>query len=138
MTEEQDKKLEEMKMRIKMEEEKVEGEMERQQVAMADRKMVQLAKLTSRVGSRRGGGGGGADAVAEVGVKEVVAGLERILKASDCVRLKTLKGVLDLLSPMQSVDFLAANITAQLRLGQWGKQEKKDMAGSGSNVNQDK
>jgi len=77
------------------------------------------------------------DSVAEVAVKEVLAGLERVMKASDCVRLKTLKGVLDLLTPMQSVDFLAANITTLLRFNQWGKK-KKDMAGTVLNANQEK
>ncbi|WVY92436.1 hypothetical protein V8G54_031524 [Vigna mungo] len=132
LTEEQNKKIEELKMRVKMEEEKVEREMERQQVAMADRKMVQLAKITGRARAN-----GSADAVGEVAVKEVVEGLEKVMKASDCVRLKTLKGVLDLLSPMQSVDFLAANITTQLRFKKWGTK-KKDTAGPVLNANQDK
>lgn len=135
MTEEQVRKIEELRKRTRMEEEKVEREMERQQVAMADRKMVELVKLTTRA---RNGGGGGGDAVAEVALKGVLAGLERVMKASDCVRLKTLKGVLDVLSPMQCVDFLAANIAMQLRLRQWGKK-KRDIAAAGStlNVNQD-
>ncbi|TKY71851.1 TGACG-sequence-specific DNA-binding protein TGA-2.1 [Spatholobus suberectus] len=135
MTEEQERKAEELRVRIRMEEEKVEREMERQQVAMADRKMVELVKLSSR--ARNGTSGvDGVDAVVEVALKGVLAGLERVMKASDCVRLKTLKGVLDVLSPMQCVDFLAANIAMQLRLRQWGK--KRDMAGSILQVNQDK
>lgn len=129
MTEEQQRKIEELRVRIRMEEEKVEREMERQQVAMADRKMVELAKLCGR--TRNGGDvvvEAQVDGVVEVALKGVIAGLEKIMKASDCVRLKTLKGVLDVLSPMQCVEFLAANIAMQLRLRQWGK--KRDMAGS--------
>ncbi|XP_027338161.1 protein DOG1-like 4 [Abrus precatorius] len=134
MNEEQQRKTEELRMRIRMEEEKVEREMERQQVAMADRKIVELAKLYSRV--RNGGAdvvAANVDGVVEVAMKGVLAGLERVMKASDCVRLKTLKGVLDLLTPMQCVEFLAANIAMQLRLRQWGK--KRDLAGSTLNVN---
>ncbi|CAL0301318.1 unnamed protein product [Lupinus luteus] len=132
MTEEQEKKIEVLRMRIRMEEEKVESEMERQQVALADRKMVELARMCSRA---RNGGGGGGDVVVvaekvDVAMKEVLAGLEKIMKSSDCVRLKTLKGVLDLLTPMQCVYFLAANIAMQLRLKQWEK--KRDMVGSES------
>ncbi|KAK7290391.1 hypothetical protein RIF29_04786 [Crotalaria pallida] len=124
MTEEQERKIELLRSRIKMEEEKVESEMERQQVALADRKMVELAKACSRARNGGGGGGGGGDvdAVVEVAMKGLLAGLEKIMKASDCVRLKTLKGVLDLLTPMQCVHFLAANIAMQLRLRQWGKK----------------
>ncbi|RDY08134.1 Protein DOG1-like 4, partial [Mucuna pruriens] len=127
ITEEQGRKTEELRMRIRMEEEKVEREMERQQVALADRKMVELVKLSSP--AKNAGGGDGVDAVVEVALKGVLAGLEKVMKASDCVRLKTLKGVLDVLTPMQCVDFLAANIAMQLRLRQWGK--KRD------NVHQD-
>ncbi|KAK7383443.1 hypothetical protein VNO78_29122 [Psophocarpus tetragonolobus] len=147
MTEDQVRRVEQLKVRIKMEEEKVEREMERQQVAMADRKIVELIKLTNKT-RKNGGGSGGAggsgssgsgsgsgsgggdeiDAAVDVALKEVLAGLERVMKASDCVRLKTLKGVLDVLTPFQCVDFLAANIAVQLRLRQWGK--KTDMAAS--------
>ncbi|QCD76866.1 protein DOG1-like 4 [Vigna unguiculata] len=132
MTEEQEKRMEDLKVRVRMEEDKVEREMERQHVAMADRKMVQLSKISTSRPSR-----GGPNSVTEVAVKEVVVGLERVMKASDCVRLKTLKGVLDLLSPMQGVDFLAMNITTQLRFRQWGTK-KKDTAGTALNGNQDK
>ena len=130
MTEEQERKIEELRMRMRMEEEKVEREMERQQVAIADRKMVELAKLSSRATRMKGDmvqvevvGVDGV--VVEVALKGVFAGLEKVMKASDCVRLKTLKGVLDVLGPMQCVEFLAANIAMQLRLRQWGK--KRDM-----------
>lgn len=128
MTEEQERKVEELRVRMRMEEEKVEREMERQQVAMADRKVVELAKLSSRGGGGGGvrvvnnGGGGVVDGVVEVALKGVFAGLEKVMKASDCVRLKTLKGVLDVLAPMQCVHFLAATIAMQLRLRQWGKK----------------
>ncbi|KAF1891029.1 hypothetical protein Lal_00001165 [Lupinus albus] len=138
MTEEQEKKIEVLRMRIRMEEEKVESEMERKQVALADRKMVELARMCSRVRNDGGGGGGGGDVVVvaekvDEAMKEVLAGLEKIMKSSDCVRLKTLKGVLDLLTPMQCVYFLAANIAMQLRLKQWNK--KTDIGGSIMNHN---
>ncbi|XWS19712.1 hypothetical protein CRYUN_Cryun31cG0039600 [Craigia yunnanensis] len=51
LTEEQLRKIEQLRMKIKLEEEKVEREMERQQVAMADRKMVELVRMASRMGS---------------------------------------------------------------------------------------
>lgn len=120
MTEEQQRKIEELRVRIRMEEEKVEREMERQQVAMADRKMVELAKLCSR--AKINNGDVVVDGVVEVALKGLFAGLEKVMKSSDCVRLKALKGVLDVLSPMQCVEFLAANIAMQLRLRQWGKK----------------
>lgn len=119
MTEEQQRKIEELRVKTRMEEEKVEREMERQQVAMADPKMVELAKLSCRASK----GDAKVDGLVEVAMKKgVLPGLEKVMKASDCVRLKTLKGVLDVLTPMQSVQFLAANIAMQLRLRQLGNK----------------
>lgn len=117
MTEEQKKKiLGELRVRIRMEEEKVEREMERQQVAMADLKMVELAKLSCRAKKDDGR----VDGMVGVALNGVFAGLEKVMKTSDCARLKSLKGVLDILSPIQCVDFLAAHIGMQLWLRQLG------------------
>ncbi|PON87303.1 TGA transcription factor [Trema orientale] len=122
LTEAQLKRIEELRVKIRLEEEKVEREMERQQVAMADRRMLELARLA-------GGGGGSATAVAghveglvEVGLKSMFSGLERVMKAADCVRLKTLKGVLEELTPLQCVDFLASTCMLQIQLRQSGKK----------------
>ncbi|OMO65411.1 hypothetical protein COLO4_31276 [Corchorus olitorius] len=119
LTEEQLKKIEQLRMKIKLEEEKVEREMERQQVAMADRKMVELVRVMSRV--RNGELVGQVDGLVEVALKGILAGLEKVMKAADCVRLKTLKGVLDVLNPSQSVDFLAGTCLLQIQLRQWGR-----------------
>ncbi|XP_004486274.1 protein DOG1-like 4 [Cicer arietinum] len=122
MTEEQKKKIDELRVRVRIEEEKVEREMERQQVAMADLKMVELAKLSCR--ARKGDAR--VDGLVGVALKAVFGGLEKVMKTSDCVRLKTLKGVLDVLTPIQCVEFLAANIGIQLRLRKFGM--KRDLA----------
>ncbi|XVF87318.1 hypothetical protein PTKIN_Ptkin18bG0110700 [Pterospermum kingtungense] len=120
LTEEQVRKIEQLRVKIKLEEEKVEREMERQQVAMADRKMVELVRMASRI--RNGEVVGQVDGLVEVALKGALAGLERVMKAADCVRLKTLKGVLDVLNPSQSVDFLAGTCMVQIQLRQWGQK----------------
>ncbi|PWA49211.1 DOG1 domain-containing protein [Artemisia annua] len=104
LSEEQVKKIEGLKVKIKMEEQKVEREMERQQVSMADRRTVEIVTC------------GGADVAA------VLSGLERVMKMGDCVRLKTLKGLLDLMSPKQSVELLAAQAMFHVQLRKWGKK----------------
>lgn len=119
MSETQVKKIEELRLKIRLEEEKVEREMERLQVAMADRKMVELARLASRV--ENGDVVGQVDGLVEVALKGLLGGLEKVMKAADCVRLKTLKGVLEVLRPLQCVDFLAAICMLQIRRRQWGK-----------------
>ncbi|CAI9292808.1 unnamed protein product [Lactuca saligna] len=117
LTEEQVKRIEGLRMKIKMEEEKVEREMERQQVGMADRRMVEMVRYM-----RHGGGGGGGDAVAVVAVKGLLSGLEKVMKMGDCVRLKTLKGLLDLMNPKQCVELLAAQSMFHVELRKWGKK----------------
>lgn len=57
-------------------------------------------------------------------LKGLLGGLEREMKAADCVRLKTLKGVLEVLNPLQCVDFLAAICMLQIRLRQLGKKRE--------------
>jgi hypothetical protein len=120
LTQEQLRKIEELRVKIRLEEEKVEREMERQQVAMADRKMFELARLTGRVKDSETMDQ--FDGLVEVAMKGLMAGLEKVMKAADCVRLRTLKGVLDVLSPLQCVDFLAATTMLQIQLRQWGKR----------------
>ncbi|KAF2303116.1 hypothetical protein GH714_013903 [Hevea brasiliensis] len=102
-----------------LEEEKVEREMERQQVTVADKKIAELVRLVIREeweGSEAGGG------TVVVALKGVMAGIEKVMKAVDCVRLRTLKGVLDVLSPLQCVEFLAGIGMLQILLRQWGKK----------------
>ncbi|XP_019166730.1 PREDICTED: protein DOG1-like 4 [Ipomoea nil] len=111
MSEEQMKKVEVLRGKIKAEEEKVEREMERQQVAMADRRMVELARL------------GGGDTVADVAVKNMLGGLEKVMKMADCVRLKTLKGLLDVMGPTHSIHFLASASMLQIQMRKCGKTQ---------------
>lgn len=87
-------------------------------MAMADRKMVELARLGCHVG----GGGGESAVVVEAAVKGLATGLEKMVKAADCVRLKTLKGILDILAPPQCVEFLAAAAAFQVQLRRWGNE----------------
>ncbi|KAG9140573.1 hypothetical protein Leryth_016064 [Lithospermum erythrorhizon] len=128
LSEEQLKNIESLRLKIKNEEGRVEREVERQQVAIADPNMVELAKLVSRTcmntinidesGCTMSKVGG----LVEVAMKNVMSGLEKVMKMADCVRLKTLKGVLDILSPEQSVHFLAATSLIQIQMRKWGKQ----------------
>ncbi|KAG8385426.1 hypothetical protein BUALT_Bualt03G0044700 [Buddleja alternifolia] len=127
MTAEQVKKIEALKVKIKMEEERVEREMERQQVAVADRNMVELAAL-ERIAKKNGGSAAAVSQVnglVEVAVKGMLGGLEKVMKMADCARLKTLKGVLDVLTPMQSVEFLVATSMLQIQMRKWGKKREK-------------
>ncbi|XP_027163199.1 protein DOG1-like 4 [Coffea eugenioides] len=128
LSEEQVKKIEGLRSRIRVDEEKVEREMERQQVAMADRKMVELARLVSLTKNGEhlaAASSSQINGLVEMATKELLAGLEKVMKMADCVRLKTLKGVLDVLNPMQSADFLASSSVLQIQMRKWGKKREK-------------
>ncbi|KAI3946551.1 hypothetical protein MKW92_038587 [Papaver armeniacum] len=99
LTEDQLKKIEKLRLRTSLEEEKVEREMERQQVSMADRKMVELAGLDSRV--RNG---------------EIVSGVDVLVQGA-------LKGFLEILTPLQCVDFMAAFLMLQIQMRRLGKRK---------------
>ncbi|RZC68030.1 hypothetical protein C5167_011727 [Papaver somniferum] len=124
LTEDQLKKIEKLRLKTSLEEEKVEREMERQQVSMADSKMVELARLESRV--RNGETVSGVDGLVQGALKVLLSGLEKIVKTADCVRLKALKGVLEILSPLQCVDFMAAFLMLQIQMRRLGKRKDHD------------
>ncbi|CAN1166207.1 Protein DOG1-like 4 [Linum perenne] len=112
-TQQQSASIDELRLRLRVEEEKVERAMERQHVALADKKFVQLARLaTCHCAS--------GDNVA-VALNEVADGLEKIMKMADCVRLRALKGILEILSPLQGVVFLAASSMLLVRLREFGR-----------------
>ena len=105
------KNIDGLRVKIRGEEEKVEREMERQQVAIGDRKMVELARIRNDK-----------DELVELALKGLRMSLERVMKMADCVRLKTLKGLLEILNPLQSVDFLAAISTIQIQMRKRGRK----------------
>ncbi|KAG9133772.1 hypothetical protein Leryth_018374 [Lithospermum erythrorhizon] len=120
LSEEQLKKIGSLRLKIKNEEAKVESEMERQQVAIAYPNMVKLTKFVSKTSEESGCTESKIDGLVEVAMKNVMSGLEKVMKMADCVRLKSLKGALDILSPEQSVHFLAAISMTQIQMKTMG------------------
>ncbi|XP_050208319.1 protein DOG1-like 4 [Mercurialis annua] len=115
LTHDQVSQIEELRMKIKSEEEKVERDMERQQVAIADRKMVELSRLVFEVSGNQVSQ---VEELARVALNGLMAELEEVMKAADCVRFRALKGILDVLSPLQCVEFLAATCMLHIKLRQ--------------------
>jgi len=127
LTEAQVLRIDDLRARIRSEEEKVERDMERQQMALGDQRMVELARLASRRNEAR-------DQVmrqVDGAVKGLLQGLEKVMKIADYTRLKTLKGLLDVLNPRQGVDFLAVFAMLQIQMRKLGKERA---AASGTNI----
>ncbi|XP_042487095.1 protein DOG1-like 4 [Macadamia integrifolia] len=120
MTEEQLEKIQKLMIRIKMEEDRVDREMERQQVSIANKPMVDLSRLATQV--KNGEVVGELGKYVDVTLSSLLAGLEQVMKMADCVRLKALNGVLEVLNPLQSLDFLAAIAMLQIQLRVVGKR----------------
>lgn len=59
-----------------------------------------------------------------------VDGLEKILDRADDLRMRTLQGIVDILTPQQATHFLIAAAELHLSLHEWGK--KKDAAKKGN------
>nr|GMD10824.1 protein DOG1-like 4 [Ipomoea batatas] len=57
--------------------------------------------------------------VPRAGMSEEQAKKVEVMKMADCVRLKTLKGLLDVLGPTQSVHFLASASMLQIQMRKW-------------------
>ncbi|CAN1283650.1 Protein DOG1-like 4 [Linum perenne] len=96
--------------------------MERQHVALAERKMVELSRLSSCrddddddvvLASR-------VEGLVVVALKGMADGLEKVVRAADCVRLRTLKGILEILTPLQCVAFFAKSSALFIRLRKFG------------------
>lgn len=123
LTQVQMKAIGEIKMRVRNEEDKVESDMERLQVSVADWKMVKLAKMTSHVMYDHSDLGRKVNGMSQqVAINSIVSGLEKVMKAGDCVRLKAMKSVLDVLTLNQSVEFLAAIAIVHVQLRKKGLQ----------------
>ncbi|XP_061949474.1 protein DOG1-like 4 [Populus nigra] len=92
------------------------------QETVADSSMVELAhEVTELLRSENTG-----DEVEEERVESTLApkkdGLQEILQMADDLRVRTIKGVVEILTPIQAVHFLIAAAELHLRLHDWGKK----------------
>lgn len=103
-------------------------EMARHQETVADMDMVELShEVTELMGEANGTGKDEheverVDKRLETIIMPKEEGLKRIVRGADDLRLRTLKGVTEILSPNQALHFLIAAAELHLRLHDWGKQ----------------
>ncbi|CAI9087260.1 OLC1v1021287C2 [Oldenlandia corymbosa var. corymbosa] len=126
LTDQQLQRIESLRVRIRLEEDKVEREMERQQVSMADPKFVELTRLVGLIRSGDRPMSPDVDLMVSAALKGLLNGLETVIKMADCVRLKTLKGILDVLNPIQSLEFLAASALLLVQMRKLGKKHMEN------------
>ena len=119
MSHEQLCRVDELQRKTIREEREMTENMARIQETVADSKMVEL----SEAATEEGDGGDDLGERVESALKHKEEGLEEMLRKADDLRLRTLKGVLDILTPMQCVHFLIAAAELHLRLHKWGKNK---------------
>lgn len=102
------------------------------QETVADSSMVQLSHVVTELmhGGDSGNGTESVDQRVDSALVSKEEGLEQILDKADDLRLKTLKKVVDILSPIQAVHFLIAAAELHLRVHEWGR--KKDAQAKGA------
>ncbi|XP_058089694.1 protein DOG1-like 3 isoform X2 [Magnolia sinica] len=105
------------------EERKITEKMAKQQETVADSTMVELSHVATEMLDE----GRVVEEGVDTALGEKKEGLERILEMADELRLRTLRGVIDILGPLQAVHFLIAAAELHLRIHEWGK--RRDGAG---------
>nr|XP_010920869.1 protein DELAY OF GERMINATION 1-like [Elaeis guineensis] len=116
---EQLQRINELQCRTIRKEKEISEEEARTQEGVADTQMVELSHVLSETG-----GTAEAAEMMETAMQEKREGMGRVLEKADELRLETLKGVVEILRPMQAVHFLIAAAELQLWLHEYGT--KKD------------
>ena len=115
--------------------------MARHQETVADASMVDLSHVVSEM-MRANGSGESESKELEDKVGSALTpkeeGLEEILQRADDLRLRTIQGIVNILTPKQAIHFLIAAAELHLRLHEWGKKRdtsrKRSGRSSGSGV----
>ncbi|EXB53541.1 hypothetical protein L484_007912 [Morus notabilis] len=109
------------------EEKEISEEMAKRQETLAAPDIVELSHVVSEQMTAGGGGSRDGDEEeeeerVETALKPKEKGLEEVLERADELRLRTLKDVIHLLTPIQAVHFLIAAAELHLRIHEWGKK----------------
>lgn len=126
-------KIDELQNKTIREERKLSENLAKVQESVADTSMVELSHVASEL--MREQRGQVVEAEEEEKIKTNIAekeeGLLNVLQKADDLRLRTLKEILRILTPIQAAHFLIAAAELHLRIHEWGK--KKDAAVSHQN-----
>lgn len=126
LSQDQIRRIDELQLMTIDEEKRITEKMAKQQQKMADSSMTELSHVVTemiRNNENRPEEIGYDSAQVRPVLKEKEEGLECVLHMADELRLKTLKNVIDVLSPIQAVHFLIAAAELHLRVHEWGRQK---------------
>ncbi|KAK8960464.1 hypothetical protein KSP40_PGU001048 [Platanthera guangdongensis] len=87
------------------------------QEKVTDEPLVRLSHIVTEMG-----GGDGAELL-EAEMKEKEEDMRKMLEKADCLRINTLKGLVEILQPMQALHFFIAAAELHLRIHDFGKMK---------------
>ncbi|KAL8131635.1 protein DOG1-like 3 [Apium graveolens] len=136
LSQDQIRRIDELQLMTIDEEKRVTEKMAKQQQKLADSSMTELSHVVTEMirnnDNNRPEEIGYNSAQVRPVLKEKEDGLECVLHMADDLRIKTLKNVIDVLSPIQGVHFLIAAAELHLRVHEWGRQKDAAAAASAS------
>ncbi|GKE35151.1 DOG1-like protein 3 [Tanacetum coccineum] len=129
-------RIDELQKKTIHEERVLSEKMAKQQETIADKSMVELSNAVSEMIRNENGGVGNEENEEKIEstLDSKKDGLEELLHMADDLRLETLKAVIEILTPIQTVYFLIAAAELHLRLHDWGK--KRDVNGTENVTNE--
>ncbi|KAJ8540214.1 hypothetical protein K7X08_030133 [Anisodus acutangulus] len=99
------------------------------QESVADASMVELSNVVSElIREQRGQVDEAEEEKIKTNIGNKEEGLLDVLKKADDLRLRTLKDILRILTPIQAVHFLIAAAELHLRIHEWGKKKDADVS----------
>ncbi|XP_004503896.2 protein DOG1-like 4 [Cicer arietinum] len=118
--------FDDLQKRTIKEEREITGLMAEHQETVADAPMVELSHVVSEIIRDDNQIGEENEKKLEERIESTlepkVEGLEKILHRADDLRLRTLQGIVSILTPQQGIHFLIAAAELHLRLHEWGKK----------------
>lgn len=124
-------KIDELQNKTIREERKLSENLAKVQESVADTSMVELSHVVSELMREQRVVEAEEEEKIKTNIGEKEESLLNVLQKADDLRLRTLKEILRILTPIQAVHFLIAAAELHLRIHEWGK--KKDAAVSHQN-----
>ncbi|KAL3504198.1 hypothetical protein ACH5RR_034039 [Cinchona calisaya] len=134
------RRVDELQRKTIYEEREITDKMAKQQERAADADVVELSHIVSEAMREDGNGTSKRNLEAEEyrvesTLRPKEEGLKKILEKADNLRLKTLRSLNEILSPIEAVHFLIAAAELHLRLHEWGKaKDDRQLNGSASKI----
>lgn len=110
------KSIDDLQAKTVKEEDKLSSRVASLQEMIADEPLVLLANTCREVGET------GGDEVVDKAMDSHALDMYNVLIEADKLRMNTLKGMLDILTPLQAIEFLVASKKLHLSLHEWSKR----------------